>query len=1035
MSEHLSHRRDSILEQTGHLNPLQKALLCCKYGAMNSLERYFRWHGRLVARQPFLFIFISLVTTIVCGLGLISFYEESDMTALWVPPGSKLRNNVEWVQRNFPQQLRFNQVIFKAENVLTPEVIQEMYNLTMRMRDVIHQNQTWEDVCFRVPIVTKPKCFDPTQLKYLSLFGKRKKRAIEDDNWFDEEFELESQTENETNEIDPECRDFSLPELSVGQVASLIPLAKKIEQEGFTPELADEVSLNFYPEPYCSLVDHAPTVCYEESLLELWANDGDFDEESEKSIFNLTTDSIRETVNHHNLSGIFLREKNFKNVLGDITYDEFGQIIGAKVATLTWIGKVNLTALKQFGSVQRGDIIDKHTFDYEGQMIEVATDRNNIEKGVEIFVNIHRMLFESMEGQVFKDIGMLVLGYLIVFVYVLLMLGKCDCIEQKFYLSIGGILGVAMGIIVSYGLCSAFGFFYSAAHTVMPFLLLGIGIDDMFVIVQCLNTLSEKEKCKQIEDRIGATMAHAGVAITITSVTNFIAFGIGASSSLPALRSFCVYASIGIIIIFFFQTTWFVALLAIDERRVETQRNGCCCCITHSKSADGDEQEIRQPGRTTKIFKVLASKLISVSAKTGVILFTGILLVIGVYGMAHLKMEFRPEWMLDPDAEVTHWYMAHKEYFPSDGEGGQLYFKSINYAENFLKLDNLVNSLEEQTDIIKNVDSWHKEFKWFVEEAEVVRWDNITEEYFLEKLTQFLFSPRGAKYKNQFKFSSKLSCGKLAPSVLVSSINYQHREFDSASQWVPAMDRVNLLVDHSNISSIDGLNNVSNSVFPLAVRYSNWETDKVIGSELYQNMVSSLIAIFLTVLIFLGSLRGACIVIFCVAATIIEVAGFMHFWGLTVDVISCNTLVISIGLCVDFSAHIAHGFLSHHGTRNQRVAATFTKVGPAVLNGGLSTLLAFILLSTSESYVCLSFFKIFFLICIFGLYHGLVALPVILAIAGPMPQVVEVGPQEMDEYDLYSRYSVPEKKRRHKERSVSLCKEAPNEEIHNDERG
>jgi len=249
------------------------------------------------------------------------------------------------------------------------------------------------------------------------------------------------------------------------------------------------------------------------------------------------------------------------------------------------------------------------------------------------------------------------------------------------------------------------------------------------------------------------------------------------------------------------------------------------------------------------------------------------------------------------------------------------------------------------------------------------------------------------------------------------------------------MDRVNLLVDHSNISSIDGLNNVSNSVFPLAVRYSNWETDKVIGSELYQNMVSSLIAIFLTVLIFLGSLRGACIVIFCVAATIIEVAGFMHFWGLTVDVISCNTLVISIGLCVDFSAHIAHGFLSHHGTRNQRVAATFTKVGPAVLNGGLSTLLAFILLSTSESYVCLSFFKIFFLICIFGLYHGLVALPVILAIAGPMPQVVEVGPQEMDEYDLYSRYSVPEKKRRHKERSVSLCKEAPNEEIHNDERG
>ena len=64
-----------------------------------------------------------------------------------------------------------------------------------------------------------------------------------------------------------------------------------------------------------------------------------------------------------------------------------------------------------------------------------------------------------------------------------------------------------------------------------------------------------------------------------------------------------------------------------------------------------------------------------------------------------------------------------------------------------------------------------------------------------------------------------------------------------------------------------------------------------------------------------------------------------------------------------------------------------TEIGPAVLNGGLSTLLAFILLATSKSYVFLSFFKIFFLICLFGLYNGLIALPVLLSLAGPVPQV------------------------------------------------
>ena len=86
-----------------------------------------------------------------------------------------------------------------------------------------------------------------------------------------------------------------------------------------------------------------------------------------------------------------------------------------------------------------------------------------------------------------------------------------------------------------------------------------------------------------------------------------------------------------------------------------------------------------------------------------------------------------------------------------------------------------------------------------------------------------------------------------------------------------------------------------------------------------------------------------------VDSTEAQVAGFMHLWGLTVDVISCNTLVtsvvasvvisvvtsvvasvvisvvisvgpaphqvISVGLCVDWSAHIAHGFLAATGSR------------------------------------------------------------------------------------------------------------------------
>ena len=53
---------------------------------------------------------------------------------------------------------------------------------------------------------------------------------------------------------------------------------------------------------------------------------------------------------------------------------------------------------------------------------------------------------------------------------------------------------VFMGMVLGYGLCSLFGLFYSAAHTIIPFILLGIGIDNIFMITQTFNTLGKYSK-------------------------------------------------------------------------------------------------------------------------------------------------------------------------------------------------------------------------------------------------------------------------------------------------------------------------------------------------------------------------------------------------------------------------------------------------------------------------------------------------------------------------------------------------------------
>ena len=60
--------------------------------------------------------------------------------------------------------------------------------------------------------------------------------------------------------------------------------------------------------------------------------------------------------------------------------------------------------------------------------------------------------------------------------------------------------------------------------------LAGIGIDDMFVIVQCWDNLKKDPDLTgmSLPDKIGMAMKHAGVSITVTSLTDVFAFGVGA---------------------------------------------------------------------------------------------------------------------------------------------------------------------------------------------------------------------------------------------------------------------------------------------------------------------------------------------------------------------------------------------------------------------------------------------------------------------------------------------------------------------------
>lgn len=85
----------------------------------------------------------------------------------------------------------------------------------------------------------------------------------------------------------------------------------------------------------------------------------------------------------------------------------------------------------------------------------------------------------------------------------------------------------------------------------------------------------------------------------------------------------------------------------------------------------------------------------------------------------------------------------------------------------------------------------------------------------------------------------------------------------------------------------------------------------------------------------------------------------MECWGLTIDLVSCIGLELAAGLCVDYAAHVGHTFLvTGPGTRSERALETMQHIGPAVMYGGGSTLLAVSMLANSEAYTFQCFFKV-----------------------------------------------------------------------------
>lgn len=155
--------------------------------------------------------------------------------------------------------------------------------------------------------------------------------------------------------------------------------------------------------------------------------------------------------------------------------------------------------------------------------------------------------------------------------------------------------------------------------------------------------------------------------------------------------------------------------------------------------------------------------------------------------------------------------------------------------------------------------------------------------------------------------------------------------------------------------------------------------------NIIQTFVISVQVMFIIALVFIPDLVSAFMIIFTMLSIMLGLVGSMYMMSLSLSSITMIIVIMSVGFCIDFSAHIMHAFVSDagSGSREERALRALVNVGIPIFNSAFSTFIGISLLYFCESFIFKAFFKTVTVLMALGVLNSLVFLPVALSIFGP----------------------------------------------------
>ncbi|KAJ9614415.1 niemann-Pick type C- protein 1 [Cladophialophora chaetospira] len=717
-------------------------------------------------------------------------------------------------------------------------------------------------------------------------------------------------------------------------------------------------------------------------------------------------------------------------------YDAIENVANAKALVTTWVVNNHQPGTDEEAKAAEWEQALKHEL--------LITQESAKSRGLRLSFNTEISLEEELNKSTNTDAKIVAISYVVMFIYASLALGSATLslksllsnpanafVQSKFTLGVVGILIVLMSVSGSVGLFSAAGVKVTLIIAeVIPFLVLAVGVDNIFLIVHEFERVNVSHPDEEIDVRVAKALGRMGPSILLSASTETIAFAMGAFVGMPAVKNFAAYAAGAVLINAVLQVTMFVSVLALNQRRVESLRADCFPCVTvrgaNSTGMPGghffgsDEEGWLQ----RFIRKVYAPRLLDKKVKTAVLTFFVTLFAAGIALVPKVQLGLDQRIAIPEDSYMIQYFNDLYDYF---GSGPPVYFvtRNVNVTARehqqqvcggFTTCDeySLAYVLEQESkrpnvSYIKSATAnWFDDFFYWLNPISDCCKDENGDTCFAEEEWNITLGgmPEGADFVNyaqkwvhaptdadcpnggQAAYSNAVVIDKNNTDIPASHFRTFHTPLHGQDDFINSYAAARRISDDiSKRHDID--------VFPYSKHYIFFDQYSSIIRLTATLLCVAVLIIFIITSLLLGSLLTGAVVALTVIMILVDIIGVMAVAGVSLNAVSLVNLVICVGIGVEFCAHIARAFMfpsksvmerARHKFRGKDVRAwtALVNVGGSVFSGiTITKFLGVTVLAFTRSKIFeIYYFRIWLALVILASTHALVFLPVALSFAG-----------------------------------------------------